>query len=556
MKKIIVLGLIAALVCAASLSPRQIETKIVQVKLDRIYFNSGIEEGVKSGAQFDIECEGRDIITGMVEYAGPGISYSFPLAELDSLEFAPGCIARLASSDVDSTARITIGIDIPYRFFDPEHETLFMRTADTVLPNLVDSMRQVGNTLMLYMPRDVRFSDGSLFTAETLAYFLDDIRERSRSYPVRYFFSRMMPIDSGGFDMIEGYIVRLSFYQPFPRAAYFLSHPDFAVYNRTHAGTGPLVESPDPESRADKRIFVPNRYYRGEKPAFSRMAVIQFEQQYRMKFAYESGQIDGFIGFGFEADLAGMYEAKALYPEVAVMVAGIGGELFSQAIFPTSLYYCFNPDLAHIYFQYGDVAPVNRWLIYPTSDAGRDRFYPFDFLGGRKLHSSLRSDADTALLAYDHSLLYETARYLADIVAREGMTAPISRRSYDERFDIRLAFFPASDKIMPFALIAAVLEFNDQNQFLPPERRFDRPGWQDMGSGSRLNEVKNRNTFFVRAEETVVQDGGFFPLYRPYIYAVSAGKIRGLDFDFYGYPILDKTVKFDESIIGAGRENR
>lgn len=556
MRKIIILGLTASVLSVAPSSPRQIETGIIQVKLDRIYFASGVEAGVKNGVPFTIECEGRDIISGMVEYAGPGISYSYPLAEMDSLVFDSGCIARLTSSDIDSTAEINIGTDIPFRFFDPEHETLFTRIGDTVLPKLVDSMHQVGNTLTLYLPGDIRFSDGSLFTAGALAYFLDDLQERSRSYLVRYFFSRMMPMDSGGFEVTNGFIVQLNFYHPFPRAAHFLSHPDFAVYSQTGAGTGPLAEYPDPESRADKKLFVPNRHYCGEKPAFSKIVLVQFEQQYRMKFAYESGQIDGYFGFGFEADMTGRYEAKTLYPEVAVMIAGIGGELFSQAIFPTSLYYCFNPDLAHIYFQYGEAAAVNRWLINATADAGNDRFYPFDFLGGRKLHSSIRSGLDTAIMVYDHGLLYETAHYLADIVAREGMTAPISRRGYDEPFDIRLAFFPASDKIMPFSLIAAVLEFNDQNQTLPSERRFDRPGWQELGNGSQFYEIKNRNNFFSRAEETVIQDGGFFPLYRPYIYAVSAGKVTGLGFDFYGCPVLDKMVKFSETIVDSGTENR
>jgi hypothetical protein len=151
-------------------------------------------------------------------------------------------------------------------------------------------------------------------------------------------------------------------------------------------------------------------------------------------------------------------------------------------------------------------------------------------------------------MVYGHSGLYETARYMADIVAREGMTAPVKRWRQNGGYDIRLTFFPSSDRIMPFALFAAVLEFNDQNRILPVDQQFDRPGWQDIGNGSRNYEIRNRNNFFVRAEEKVVQDAGFFPLFRPCIYAVTRANVKGLDFDFYGYSLLEKTVKFSDSI--------
>jgi hypothetical protein len=510
MKKSALYILAAMFVFSPHLSSRHIESDIVQIKLNRIYFSSGQEDGVKSGAEFIIACDGDEIISGVVEYAGPGISYSRPLSELDSLEIDSGCVARLATSRVDSLAIITIGTDMPIDFFDPEHETLFIREGDTVIPNLVDSTRSAGNVLEMYLSHGIRFSDGSQFNAEALAACLIDIKNRSRSYLCRYFFSKLMPAESNGIEMVDGYTLRLRFYHPFPRAAYYLSHPDFAVYSSNGRGTGPLAQYPDPEGGLDQRVFAANRHYRGKPPAFSKVIIRYYEQQYRIKFAYENNQIDAYFGFGFEADLAGSYEAKALYPEIAVMIAGIGGELFSQTLFPTSLYYRFNPSLAHIYFQLGEVHDVNRWLAAP--DSVSERFYPFDFLKGRKLHASLHSSSDTAHLVYDHSLLYETARYLADIVAREGMMAPVMRWAFDGNYDIRLTFMPASDRIVPFALIAAVLEFNDQNSSLPPEDQYNRPGWQDTDQGSRLREIKNRNNFFARAEETVIQEGGFFPL--------------------------------------------
>jgi hypothetical protein len=556
MRKALVLFLAMVFGIGSQTSSRQIESGIVQVKLNRIYFDTGLEDGVKPGSPFIIKCDGEEIIAGTIEYSGPGISFSLPLLELDSLNLQPDCMARVTTPGIDSSAVITIGTDIPMKFFDPEHETLFTRRADTVMPNLVDSSTSIGNTLVLYLKPGLRCSDGTPFNSDVVSFFLEDLRNRSHSYLCRYFFSKLLPVDTNGIEMTDAHIITLHFYRPFPRAAYFLSHPDFAVYNRSGRGTGSLKESFDPAVGSKGRVFVPNVHYRGERSAFAKIIIRHFQQQYRLKFSYENGKIDGYIGFGYEADLAGIYESRALYPEIAVMTAGIGGELFSQAVFPTSLYYCFNPSLAHIYFQLGDIVEINRWLQSTASISSGERYYTYNCIAGNRLQSSIRSSSKTALMVYDQSILYETARYFADIIARRDMTAPIKRHTADSKSDIRLTFFPASDEIMPFALIAAVLELNDQNSFLPADRRLDRPGWGDTDRGSRLHEIRNRNNFFARAEETIIQEGGFFPLFRPYIYAVSKANIKDLGFDFYGYPVVEKVVKLTEAIesIDQGSE--
>jgi len=555
MKKYYIALFLLPVIMAAISWPRQVSTDIIQVKTDRLYFSGGTEMGIVPGAGYAVVCDGREVLSGTIEYAGPGISFSVPMEEINSLKVDTSCRAFLTISDIDSAAVITLGTDLPLEFFDPEHEPLFRRTADTLLNNLVDSIKQVGSQLTLYLPNDIRFSDGSPFNAGFAAWWLDHLNRQNRSYLTRFFFSKLKPIDEGGIELIDGYTIQLNFYHPLPRAAYFLSHPDFAVYNRSGRGTGPLAEYADDASGINTAAFIPNRNYRGESPAFSKLLVRHYEKQNRLKFAYENGRIDGFAGFGFEADLAGRYEARSLYPKIAVMIPGIGGNVFTQAAFPTSLYYGFNPDLAHIYFQLGGVTEVNRWMINPHAQKADERFYPFDFLAGRRLFRSIDPDIDTVRLIYDHSLLYETARYLADIVAREGMTAPVYRQAPETGFDIRLTFLPASDSIMPFALFAGVLEFNDQNSLLPANRRYDSPGWQDTDAGSRLYDVSNRAAFFARAEQTLFQDGGFFPLYRPRIFAVTHDNTKNIDFDFYGYPVIDKVIKLlPQAVSGRGEQ--
>jgi hypothetical protein len=184
-----------------------------------------------------------------------------------------------------------------------------------------------------------------------------------------------------------------------------------------------------------------------------------------------------------------------------------------------------------------------------------ERYYPYDFSKGKALHRSIRTGIDQIKVAYDYPLLMEAARYVADIPAREGLSADMERYAPGDEYDVRIAFLPASDDIVPFALFAAVLELNDQNAMIPSERQLDRLGWDDCDRGSRLRERANRNKFFRRAEEIVVETCACFPLFRPHVFAVTAPSVRNIGFDFYGYPALNKIVKFKNLKFQTDTEN-
>jgi len=536
---------------------QQIDVGILQAKLNRIYLSAGSEAGIKPGAPFLLSCTGQDTLTGVIEYAGPGVSYSEPMPSLEDYIVDAACMARVTVAAVDSTATITVGSDLPLAMYDLEHEPLFVRIGDTMEMNLVDSAAVSGSGVTLYIRPDIRFSDGTPLNAEVVRHFLDDLRANSQSYLTRYFFAKILPSDSGGIEATGGYALRLNFYRPFPRVCFFLSRPEFAVYNKSGRGTGRLMEASDTRRSAEVLTFVPNKYYRGATSAFSSLTIRHYDQQNRMTFAFENKELDAVIGFGYNNDIAGSYETKALYPDVVAMIAGIGRELFTNGLFSTSLYYSFNPSLTHLYFQYGDVAVVNRWLAESADGSDNKRYYPYDILKGKTLLSSIDQTIDSALMVYDNPILYHTIDFIADVAAREGMTATTRRYVPGVPFDIRAASLPASDDIMPFALFAAVLELNDQNSMLPPGRQYSRPGWDDIDRGSRLYEKKNRTTFFSRAEDVLFEDYGFFPLYRPYVYAVPSPGVSGFDFDFYGFPVLDdikkRDIQPDEASGGSNR---
>ncbi|MCP4569723.1 MAG: hypothetical protein GY841_19255 [FCB group bacterium] len=526
---------------SSSIVAQDIEADIIQLKLNRLYFESGSEQGIYVGSPYRIECGDSTTLEGLIDYVGPGISFSRPVARLDSFALEQDCRAWLSGTKIDSNAIIHLGTDMPLRMFDPIHETLFLREGDSVRAWLVDSSRNIGSTLELYLPADVRFSDGSRLDAGTLLECFSYVKTYGQSYLTRYFFSKLLPLDSGGLELIDGFSLRLHFYHPLPRAEYYLSYPDFALSKTNGLGTGPLLEIASAESGDSQRTFLVNRFHRGNLPAFHKLSITHYRGSFRMRYAFDAGRLDGYFGFGFDDVLAGSYQAMALYPETAVMISGLGGPAFSQGMFATSLYYRFDQNQSHLFFPDGETEAVNRWLI--AEDSTDLRYFPNDFTRGGKLQRAISSLPDQVRLVYDDPLLMEATRFLADIAAREGTRASIQAVGADNGFDIKLAFVPVTDRIMPYALLWAVLDLNDQNAAIPPGDRLNRPGWADTDRGSRLREVENRRKFFARAEEVIVEDGGCFPLFRPRVYGVAQTLVKNLAFDDYGFPVLHKITK-------------
>lgn len=551
MKQFCVTALILVLVCGSSLWGQFVESQIIQVSLNRLYFDSGSENGIFTGTPFSILCGEDDLISGIIDYSGPGISYSRPIANIDEGLFTDSCFARLTTAVVDTGAIITLGTDLPLELFNISRETLFKRAGDSILPVLADSLNISGRELILYLNPSIRYSDDTRLNSETIHWWLNDLNYRSRSYAVRYFFSKLEPLDEDGIEIIDGFTLRLQFKQPFPRVGFFLSHPDFQVYNQSSRGTGAFREVGQVMAGEQLRAFIRNESYRGDIPQIEKIIIKYFRQSYRMKFEYENSMVDGYIGFGYEDDLAGLYEAKALYPYIAVMLAGIGNSSFSQGLLPSSIYYRYDPERRHLYYPYGATENVFRWIVRNDSVGVTGRYHPYDTERGRSLHRTILSNAPQVKICYDNSLLYETGRYVADIAAREGTIANLEKYSYAQPFDIHVAFFPASDNIIPFALIGAVLELNDQNSALNQSQRMNRPGWDDLSRGTSLMDAENRNRFFARAEATIFEDASFFPLFRPWVYALGSDRFKGMEFDYYGIPDLNNITAYRAFTIGG-----
>ncbi|MFQ5498974.1 MAG: hypothetical protein ACE5FH_04820 [Candidatus Zixiibacteriota bacterium] len=105
-----IIGIVAFMLTATSVSHGDaVEAELLQFRLDRLYFNVGVEANLFDGAQFDICCGDSVVYSGRIERALPGVSFSFPTGHyFDSLPLTD-CEVQIIAADVDSLSPIVIG---------------------------------------------------------------------------------------------------------------------------------------------------------------------------------------------------------------------------------------------------------------------------------------------------------------------------------------------------------------------------------------------------------------------------------------------------------------
>jgi hypothetical protein len=480
-----------------------------------------------------------------LEYAGPGISFSRALPDLDSTRVTTGCTGQVAISGIDSTAVIRLGTELPPEMIDPEHETLLRSEGDSLAANLADSIRIDGQSLRIFLPPNIRFAGGGQLDAATLAWWLKDLRQNSSSPLARLFFSKLLPSDSGGIEAEGNFAVRLTFFFPFPEAAWFFSHPDFAVRDIRGRGTGPLVLL-DAQGNGQK-VYIPNVNYRGPRPRFSKMIIMAYDLPSRMREDYGRKVLDGYIGFGFNDGNNGAGRVAAPFPFVAAMIPSLGATAGSITEIASALYAAFDPDRAHLYFPSGVAQPAGRWFASGNNPADTGRLIPFDTAQARALISLLPAPSAPITIAYDDRHLMEAAGFLADIASGLGIPAESKRSTPNVNPDIRLTFVFAPRCEFPFGLFEIVMDLNDQNGVLPPERRIDNPAWRETDRACRAQVAADRDKALASVQEKLSARFGVFPLFRPGLEIVTDVQLKNSRFNRYGYPVLESLVKLKKT---------
>jgi len=101
---------------SAFCSDEFLEAEILQTKMNRIYFSSGVEENIFQDCFYFLIKSDDTLLTGYIEKSYPGISYSFPIDSLSNIIFNDSCTAFIQAAAIDSLIPISIGVlkSIPY----------------------------------------------------------------------------------------------------------------------------------------------------------------------------------------------------------------------------------------------------------------------------------------------------------------------------------------------------------------------------------------------------------------------------------------------------------
>lgn len=93
-----------------------IQANILQIKLNRVYFNVGEEENIFGNCEYSI-CSNDDTLSkGLIEASYPGVSFSYPDSSLSNLILRDSIYGIIQPANIDSLSPINIGIlrSIPY----------------------------------------------------------------------------------------------------------------------------------------------------------------------------------------------------------------------------------------------------------------------------------------------------------------------------------------------------------------------------------------------------------------------------------------------------------
>ena len=107
-------GFIAGLLCGVWLNGvaagSTITAPILYRNFDRVSFPYGTDVHIYSGCRFAIVEGDSTVVSGEIEISRPGISISRPITALDSLVLDSGMVAVIDRFEVDSAARVRIGL--------------------------------------------------------------------------------------------------------------------------------------------------------------------------------------------------------------------------------------------------------------------------------------------------------------------------------------------------------------------------------------------------------------------------------------------------------------
>lgn len=269
------------------------------------------------------------------------------------------------------------------------------------------------------------------------------------------------------------------------------------------------------------------------------IAMVFYASPLAMQLDLESGKLDGCLSYNRYPSVRRSYgAASSPAPYYCAIVPGISEHAQRNSLLTTSLYYRLNEDKYPVVFDGDGVTPVNR--LCPAS-GDLPRHYSYEPGRGRALGRELaRSTRNVSISVVDHNL-EKAALYFSDILSRERIKASLS--DSDGEADCRLIFVPAdrSDRGGSLRYLYDVLAADTSagESFNQTVRIIGK--YLELAQSATDSTQIDR--FLTMAEQSMAEDIGVFPLFRPRLYFFARDNLKGFSFGVNGELDIRHLVK-------------
>ncbi len=271
-----------------------------------------------------------------------------------------------------------------------------------------------------------------------------------------------------------------------------------------------------------------------------------------MPTSFQLGNLDGFFSYSSHAsELPEAQVSNAPAPFIVVLVPNLKREVNRNGMLTTSLYYRFNEKRLAIIFDGDLVTPQHCFL---STSAPCPRPYAFNPRQGRGLLEQSPVRPRLLRIGVMSSSLRKTAWYLIDILARDRVEAELTGTFGDA--DVSLAFVPF-DSTSPLRTLQYIrrtfLDFTPESPSAQEAlQKFDVL----LEEALFISEDTLRLELYRKAQNILVHDLGFFPLFRPHLFFHASEKLKNIAFDERGFFSPERLVKLRLPTAVSGGEKK
>jgi len=271
----------------------------------------------------------------------------------------------------------------------------------------------------------------------------------------------------------------------------------------------------------------------GQPRAGNPVVVRTYDSPFEMSLAFEAGNLDGQLSYRRSGSSDGDDRTVARpAPFFVALVPNPASEIALNGFLTTSLYYRLDPERTPLYFDGDRIAAFNR---LGTGGDTELRWFPFDPAAGRDVLRTLRTRSRKISIGVDDAMFEKIAGYYADILSRDRFLTSFGQAVAQP--DLRISAIPIGKH-----RLASLRYIFDQLS-------------RDTVAGRKVNETMaiirgyletaeaavdstRREHYADLAENSLRDDIGVMPLFRPTLFFTTRQSLRGIPFDSQSRPDL------------------